>query len=186
MVSVYLQAGGNSANSTTNQVQASVTTGGQTVSQAFTLLGTPSGAPPAPTGLIVTSVSPSSLQFTWTNAATGPGNAATSILVQRQNDDGSWTTIATLDPAATSYTDTGLTTGQAYNYRLVAVNAAGGSSTQNPSSTPGDGFSAGNASTSSPVSPGTPDPSKKYDKHRIRLNADGFFLDSVLSSIVSR
>ena len=149
MASIYLQPGGNSTTPTPNQVQASVATGGQTVSQTFSLLATPSGTPPAPVGLTVVSDSPSSLQLTWTNPTVPSANAATSILVQRQSADGSWCTIATLGPTATSYEDTGLTTSQIYTYRLVALNASGGSSTPNPPNTPQDQYSSANSSSSS-------------------------------------
>jgi hypothetical protein len=157
MASVYFQPGGNATSPTANQVQASVATGGQTASQTFSILGTPAGAPPAAANLTVTSTSPTSSQLNWINTATGSTNAATGILVQQQNADGTWTTIATLAPGATGYEAPGLTTGQTYSYRVVAVNAAGGSSTPNPPSTAGDQYSAGNSSP--PGSPGSPGPS---------------------------
>ncbi len=80
--------------------------------------------PSAPTNLTVTSLSPTELQLTWTNTA----NNATSILVQKQNADGTWTTVATLDPKATFYSLSGLTTGQNVTLQVVSSNGAGSSS----------------------------------------------------------
>jgi len=80
----------------------------------------PSGAPTAPSNFVATSTS-GEVDLSWTDNAT---NAA-SNLVQEQNSDGSWTTITTLTPTATSYAATGLTFGSSYIFRIIALNVIG-------------------------------------------------------------
>jgi cellulose 1,4-beta-cellobiosidase len=93
-------------------------------SQSITLFVIPSGSvlssPSAPTGLAAT-VGSGTVTLTW-NAAAG----ATGYAVKRGSvSGGPYTTIAT--PAATSYTDGGLTNGSAYYYVVSASNSAGNS-----------------------------------------------------------
>jgi hypothetical protein len=59
----------------------------------------------------------------WTDNAAD----ATSCEVDRTTDGQTWTTLATLDPGATSYNDTGLTDSAMYAYRVRAINSVGGS-----------------------------------------------------------
>ena len=81
--------------------------------------GTP--APSAPTGVTVTAGPPGTVYIGWTN-----GSGATSILIQEQNTDGSWTTVDTItDPSTTTDTITGLTPDQDYNFRVVESNDTG-------------------------------------------------------------
>jgi hypothetical protein len=79
--------------------------------------------PSSPTGLTATPVSNSEIDLAWTDNATN----ATSCEVDRTTDGQTWTTVATLDPGATSYNDTGLTDGTMYAYRVRAINSVGGS-----------------------------------------------------------
>jgi fibronectin type 3 domain-containing protein len=75
-------------------------------------------APDAPTGLAATAGN-AQVSLTWNASA-----KATSYSVQRGTvNGGPYTQIAT--PAATNYTDTGLTNGSAYFYVVLAVNSAG-------------------------------------------------------------
>ncbi len=60
---------------------------------------------------------------------------ATGYLVERSDDAGAiWTTVNqnTLGPTSTTYTDTGLTPGTAYEYRLSAISASGASAPFGP------------------------------------------------------
>jgi len=100
------------------------------ISSEYRLGGAPSAAPAAPTGLTAASAS-GRIELSWTAADGG----ATSYLVYRQNSDGSWPQFAqaTVAASSTTYTDTGLTNGSAYTYRVTTVNAAGQQSA--PSST---------------------------------------------------
>lgn len=80
---------------------------------------TPQGtAPAAPTGLVATAGN-AQVSLTWT-ASSG----ATSYNVYRGTSSGSETSIAT-GVTTTSYTNTGLTNGTVYYYKVAAVNASG-------------------------------------------------------------
>ena len=81
-------------------------------------------APPAsPTQLHAVALSSSQLILSWTE--TGP--SATGYTIERQNQDGSWSLLATVGTGITSYIDQGLTTATQYAYRVTASNNAGSS-----------------------------------------------------------
>ena len=76
-------------------------------------------AEPSPTGLTATAVDDEDVQLTWT-----PDPAAgTQYEVDRQNPDGTWAAIATVDDSVEgdTYTDSGLSGLQPYAYRVRAV-----------------------------------------------------------------
>ena len=73
-------------------------------------------APTAPTGLAVTSASTTQISLIWT--ASTDNVAVTGYRIYRNG-----TQVGT--PTATTYTDTGLTTGTTYSYQVVASDAAG-------------------------------------------------------------
>ena len=79
--------------------------------------------PDAPTQLSVASLSSTQTAIAWCD----PTRRATGFLLERQNPDGSWSAIASLAPATTSYLDSGLTPGSQYQYRVTASNSAGSS-----------------------------------------------------------
>ena len=88
---------------------------------------TPAAAPAAPSGLAATlagpvSGPPSGVALTWTDNATDP--AATLMQVERASDPGftAGVTDFPLGSAATSYTDTAVTEGATYYYRVRAEN----------------------------------------------------------------
>ena len=94
-----------------------------TVSVAYSAGGGPT-APTAPTNVTVTAGPPGTVYIGWTN-----GSGASSILIQEQNPDGSWSTVDTItDASITSDTISDLTPGQDYNFRVVESNTAGTSS----------------------------------------------------------
>ncbi len=78
-------------------------------------------APAAPAGLTAAAASATSVNLAWT----APMSTATSQLVQRSTDGVNFTTIATVPPLLNSFTDTGLTSGQLYYYRVIASNSTG-------------------------------------------------------------
>ena len=80
---------------------------------------TVSVAEPAPTNLTATAVDDEDVRLTWT-----PDRAAgTQYEVDRQNPDGTWAAIATVDDSVEgdTYTDSGLSGLQTYAYRVRAV-----------------------------------------------------------------
>ena len=87
----------------------------------------PSGVPTAPSNLTATSTS-GEVDLSWTNNATN----ASAILVQQQNSDGSWNTVATLNPSQSADAITGLPFGTNVIFRVLALNIIGLS---NPTST---------------------------------------------------
>ena len=75
----------------------------------------------APTDLTATPASTSGMDLSWTNTSA----VATAIEVQRSADGTTWSTLATItNPATTTYSDTGLTEGTAYAYRLRSAAGA--------------------------------------------------------------
>jgi len=77
--------------------------------------------PAAPTSLVVTPVSGTELDLSWTNNATN----ATEIDVWCSINSGAWQRIAQLPATAVSYPNVGLTQGTTYTYYVSAVNIAG-------------------------------------------------------------
>src|SRR5581483_11457602 len=93
--------------------------------------GATAAVPPAPTGLSASAVSSSQIQLAWT-----PGDTSntTGFKVERSTDGVNFTPVATVDAATTSYTDTGLSAGTTYIYRVRAYNDAGNSGYSNTAS----------------------------------------------------
>ena len=78
--------------------------------------------PNAPSSLTATGVSGKKINLKWTDNSSNE----TSFIVQRSTNAGtSWTWSATLAQNATAYTNSGLTTGTTYTYRVGASNSAG-------------------------------------------------------------
>lgn len=96
-------------------------------------VGPPAAAPPAlavpaaPSSLVATGSTASSVTLTW--AASASGGAAAATVVERSPDGiGSWAVLTSgLSGSAAAYTDTGLAAGTAYYYRVKATNASGSS-----------------------------------------------------------
>jgi len=101
-------------------VQATDAAGSSALSSAVS--GIPNAIPAKPTGLAVSIDSPTSLSITW-NASSG---ASSYQLFRDSSSTGSFTTKV-YDGSATSYANTGLTTGTAYYYEVQATNSAGSS-----------------------------------------------------------
>lgn len=79
--------------------------------------------PSAPSNLIAGAASTSQINLSWQNNASNQ----TGYEVDRSSDGVNFTAIATLGPAAISYSDSGLTSSTTYSYRVLATNAAGAS-----------------------------------------------------------
>jgi subtilisin family serine protease len=92
----------------------------------LTLSATSGGPPAAPLNLAARPVSTTSIQLTWTD---GSVNETGFTLARRSLATtgiwGPWTNVGSPAANATSFTNTGLTAGTRYQYRLRACNAAG-------------------------------------------------------------
>ncbi|HEU4752174.1 MAG TPA: fibronectin type III domain-containing protein, partial [Armatimonadota bacterium] len=97
--------------------------------------GTTSPAPPsAPSGLSASAVSFSQVDLSWTDGS----NDENAFILERKTGAGAFTVIATLGANVASYSDSGLSGGTAYVYRVKARNAGGdsGYSNEAPVTTP--------------------------------------------------
>ncbi len=87
---------------------------------------TPQGPPDEITDLAATSASATSISLTWTAPAAN-GAAITGYTLQRKTGTGTYEDVATstIAVSATGYSDTGLTVGTEYTYRIRAANSLG-------------------------------------------------------------
>lgn len=75
-------------------------------------------APPAaPTGLTAVPFSNTEIQLTWTDNSTDE----TGFRIERSLDEVAWSTVQTVAPGATTFTNINLTSGTVYYYRVFAV-----------------------------------------------------------------
>ncbi len=110
------------------RVKATNTSG----SSAYSNTACTSGAPSAPTGLAVTSVSASGVTLGWTDTASNE----TGYVVEREVSGGSYAQLGgTLSANTTTYTDASAATDTTYCYRVKAVNSAGSSGYSNEACT---------------------------------------------------
>src|SRR5207249_7134965 len=88
-----------------------------------------------PTGLTATASS-SQITLSWTAPANNGGSAITGYKIYRGTTSGGegTTPIATISGSTLTYTDTGLTNGQTYFYKVTAVNSVGESVPSNEAS----------------------------------------------------
>ncbi len=82
---------------------------------------TPGEIPQAPSNLRVRKVTGTSISLQWRDNS----NNEQGFYIERFNDGGFFTRIATVGANVTTYTDTGLTTSTSYSYRVQAFNADG-------------------------------------------------------------
>jgi autotransporter-associated beta strand protein len=86
------------------------------------LIVTPPPPPPsAPGALAATTISTSEIDLTWSDNSTNES----SFLIERSSDNVSFLHIATTGAGVTSYSDTDLSAGTTYYYRVRASNAGG-------------------------------------------------------------
>lgn len=83
--------------------------------------------PAAPSGLVALARSTSRIDITWLDNS----NNETSFLLQRSVNGGAYANLVTLGANATSYSHTGLTAGNTYNYRVRSQNTVGVSAWSN-------------------------------------------------------
>jgi len=79
--------------------------------------------PAAPVSLSATTASSSQINLAWSAGSTDQ----TGFRIERSPNGATFAQIATVGPAATTYSDSGLSLGATYYYRLAATNGAGSS-----------------------------------------------------------
>ncbi len=99
-----------------------VSTGGfpaVTVKSAYTAVATTILSPAAPTNLSATLQAGPQVRLTWTDNA----NIETGFVIERSVNGGAFSTLANPAANATTYTDTAVTLGETYAYRVAATGA---------------------------------------------------------------
>jgi len=96
----------------------------------YSLSGTPTNPPVAPSSLMATTVSSSEIDLAWVDNS----NDETSFEVERSLDGTNFSLLTTLAADTTSYPDTGLSAATTYFYRVLASNGAGSSAFSNVAS----------------------------------------------------
>lgn len=97
--------------------------------------------PAAPTGLTAAAQSQTQIKLTWTDAS----NNETGFKVERSTNGTTWNAVGTVATNVTIFTDSSLTAGTSYSYRVKATNAGGDSGESNVAS-----------ATTFPLAPGAP------------------------------
>ena len=95
--------------------------------------GTCPSAPTSPTGLTATAVSSSQIKLSWQAPSSDGGSPITNYRIFRSTSSGTETIIGTVGNV-NSYTNTGLTSGVTYFYKVKAVTALGSSPLSNEAS----------------------------------------------------
>ena len=85
------------------------------------------GSPEVPTGTTATPLIGSQIRLDWVGPSNTNGSPVTGYKIERSTNNGlTWgTLVANTNSVAVTYTDTGLTTTQQYNYRISAINIYG-------------------------------------------------------------
>src|SRR5207302_7016475 len=84
---------------------------------------TSAALPAAPSNLTASAMSTSQINLAWSDNS----NNETAFVIERSSNGTTFTQIATVVADITSYSDTGLTIGSPYSYRVKASNTAGSS-----------------------------------------------------------
>lgn len=94
-----------------------------TPGQIKLIVALPPSPPPAPSGLAATAMGVSQIDLAWADNSTNE----TSFRIERSQNNADFSQIATTGTDATAYSDTGLSAGTTYYYRVRASNAGGDS-----------------------------------------------------------
>ena len=94
-------------------------------------------APKPATGFAASDASQTTVDLAWTLPAQGSGVSVTGVEVQQQSGT-TWSTVATLGAAVTTYTVTGLTAGTTYSFRIRLVTNGGNADSDAVSATTTD------------------------------------------------
>jgi hypothetical protein len=96
----------------------------------YNISGAVAAPPAAPGGLTATAASSSQINLSWTDAS----NNESGFKIERSLNNSTWTAVTTVGQNVTSYSNTGLTAGTLYYYRVRATNASGDSANSNVAS----------------------------------------------------
>jgi hypothetical protein len=103
---------------------------GQVIDTYTITAGTSTTGPAAPSGLTAQAAGTGQISLGWTDQS----NNETGFKIERSTDGTTFTQIVTVGANVTSYTDTGLTPGTHYSYRVRATSSTGDSSYSNQAS----------------------------------------------------
>lgn len=122
---------------------------------ATPIVGSTSSSPAPPTGLTATSASGSQINLSWTAPSNNGGSVITGYKIEyKMGASGAYSTlVVNTGNTATTYSHTGLTTGQVYVYRVSAINSVGSS---NPSPEASTSPSTSNSNTNTNSAPSAP------------------------------
>jgi len=115
-------------------------------------------SPSAPSGLTATAVSSSQINLSWTDAS---NNESVFKIERKTGTEGSYVQIDLVGANATTYSDTGLTAGTTYYYRVRAYNSFGDSTYSNEA----------NATTTAVAPTATTNPATNITANSATLNA---------------
>jgi subtilisin family serine protease len=102
-----------------------------TATVSLTVDPAPCALPAAPAGLTATALVRKKIQLAWTDASVDESG----FRIERStNGGGTWSTRATVGAGVTTYTDSGLSIGATYSYRVIATKACGDSAPSNVAS----------------------------------------------------
>lgn len=135
----YTDAGLQPSSTYDYRVRATASSGVSTASNVASAT-TPAApaAPAAPTSPAAAATGVNTVAVTWTDASTDEDG----FTVERSPAGaGTWTDVGSVGPNVTSFGDTGLTAGTAYDYRVRAYNGGGTSSWSNVATVTTDGCS---------------------------------------------
>jgi len=126
----------------------------QAVKKVTSSSAPPEDIPPnSPTDLTATDISQTMILLSWDKPAANNGPAVTGYKIERKTTGSFTTLVADTGDASTTYTNSGLTTGTTYTYKVYALNSVGLSdSTTEASATPTTS-SAPPAGTEAPRTP---------------------------------
>ena len=124
----YSNTGLNSSTTYYYKVQAANSIGSSAWSNVANATTAVSGPPAAPSNLIASAKGCNSIILTWIDNST---NETSFELRSSTSLNGTYSTIATLPANTTTYTNTGLTKGRKYYYKIRARNSSGNSSWSN-------------------------------------------------------
>lgn len=97
--------------------------GGDSPASNVASVTTPSAVPATPTGLTATAISSTQINLAWVDASSNESG----FRIERSTDGTTYALLASVGANVTTYSNTGLTAGRKYYYRVIATSTAGNS-----------------------------------------------------------